>query len=426
MKKIKPNPPAPTSQARTARPTAKSDARIKKLVPPPVQRVGGTRASRRLRGLSPDLLEATFTTAGIQLASPFPFTRLPAEIREKVYRELLVSPEVVDIDFKKPNLHPAIMRTCRAVLHEAHKILYDENTFLMRIGIPQELRNVVPVCAPKATEELSLSALTKVPNLGLAKLTRQQYISLDRDPSLRSYHHSYLNDLFPRLRGNNLLVFGLYGNWCWGGSSHPKQYYEDIKFPRRLVVSIECSAVTAGSLKDVAAILGHLPRIQHLEIRCENIPQGMWATYQGITLGEQLQAYFGGSVRRVESMAAVGVPEAHRSVLERMMKGNEPKSILLSMYEAFYHFLLRKRIFGGLPIPLHDSDNSPYTKARKAMESGDWEAFRHHREREIRGLRALGADLRDVEGIYLHDPVDWRQHGIAVETEEDAVDTKEN
>jgi len=365
---------------------------------------------------------------------PFPFLSLPAEIREIVYRELLVSPEVVDIDFQKQNLHPAIMRTCRAVFHEAHKILYDENTFLMRIGIPRELENVVPVCAPRATEELSLSALEKLdpgPYSSSWKINGQERILSDRDPRRRGYDHSYLNDLFPRLRNTSCLITGLNGNWCWGGFNRPEQYHEDIKFPRRLVVSIECSGVTNkfsllwNSIRPVATILRHLPRIQHLEIRCENITPAMWATDQGIRLGEQLQAYFGGSVRRVESMAAIGVPQGHVSVLERMMKGNQPKSVLLSMYEAFYSFRISQAIFGNPALSIDYSGDSTFTKARRAMESGDWEAFRHHRETEIRGLRAAGADFRDVEEVFLHDPVDWRQQGIAVEIEADAVDRKE-
>ena len=403
--KINSKLPVPTSQARTAQLTARSDARINV---PPVPRVAGT--------------------------PPFPFLSLPAKIREKIYRELLVSPEVVDIDFQKQKLHPAIMRTCRSVFHEAHKILYDENTFLMRIGIPQELKNVVPICAPKATEELSLSALTKR-DLGCFfsswTLTRQEYIRDDRDPLYRGYQRSYLNDLFPRLRVAGVLVVGLNGNWCWGGSGGPKQYHEDVKFPRRLVVSIECSALTdrfssvQDSIEDVANILHHLPRIQYLEIRCENIPQGMWATDQGIELGEQLQAYFGGMVRRVESMAVIGVPHGYVSVLERMMKGNQPKSVLLSMFEAFFHFRILLNFLANPAFPIDYSEDSPWTKARRAMESGDWEAFRHHRETEIRGLRAAGADLLNVEKIFLHDPVDWRQQGIAAETETNAVDRKE-
>ena len=410
--KINPSLPTPTSQTRTARgrrPTAESDTRINEVMPR-VQREGGTRASRRLQGLLPDFLEATFITAGIS------FFSLPAEIRQKVYRELLVSPTVIDVDFQKQNLHPAIMRTCRLVFQEAHKILYDENTFLMRIGIPQELRNVVPVCAPKATEELSLSALAELDlqysNLGLYKMTRQQRISFDRNPLVRSFRSSYLNDLFPRLRGSDRLISGLSGNWCWGGASRPKQYYEDVKFPRRLVVSIECSVVGTlapipASIQAVATILSHLPRLQHLEIRCENVPRGLWATHQGVELGEQLQAYFGGSVRGAKSVAVIGVPEIYASVLERMMKGNESKNVLLSMYEAFCNFRFHKAVFGNPLIPVDYSADSPFNKARRAMERGDWEAFRHHREREIRGLRALGADLGNVEKIYLHDPVIW-------------------
>jgi hypothetical protein len=75
-----------------------------------------------------------------QSSSPF-LTKLPVELRIKIYKLLLVNPELGEsssigktVDFgrsKKFELSPAILRTCQTIRNEADCILYGSNTFIM-------------------------------------------------------------------------------------------------------------------------------------------------------------------------------------------------------------------------------------------------------------------------------------------------------
>lgn len=89
-----------------------------------------------------------------QSASPF-LKKLPVEIRIKIYKLLLVNPELgesssigKDVAFgdnKKFELSPAILRTCRTINAEADPILYGCNTFVMEcIGAHGPRGNHVP------------------------------------------------------------------------------------------------------------------------------------------------------------------------------------------------------------------------------------------------------------------------------------------
>ncbi|KAK0657964.1 hypothetical protein B0T16DRAFT_402812 [Cercophora newfieldiana] len=441
---------APASPARTARPAMESDARVKKVVAQ-MQRVGGRRVSGKnaqgLAALDPEMLDTAITTSedGQVTAAPFTFHKLPVEIRLEIYRELLVFRGVIDIDFQKPGLHTAIMETCRPIFCEAHKVLYDENTFMMRIGVPKELWDAVPICPSKATEELSYSRREEY-YLDLQPIpeeNRMALMRLDRFPSLRTFTRSYLNDIFPRLSRD-----GLDGNWYLGGFilGRPKQNFEDTKFPRRLVVAVECSGAlnmfTTGfhyDLNALASMLRLIPPIQYLEIRCENLPggfdgqdgtaSGMWATDQGIKLSRQLRAYLGGTLRNVERFTAIGIPEADVSLLRGMMTGNEPESALLRMYRALEWFWISVSLLGSPKsqiIHLDDEESLEEARAimgeaRVAMEKGDWEGFRRHREMEIHALQILGADLSDIEEIYEHDPADWKRDELVLEDKADDI-----
>ncbi|KAM3066298.1 hypothetical protein ACMFMG_003191 [Clarireedia jacksonii] len=75
-----------------------------------------------------------------QSSSPF-LKKLPVEIRIKIYKLLLVNPELgesssigTNVNFgrsKKFELTPAILRVCRTITNEADPILYGSNTFIM-------------------------------------------------------------------------------------------------------------------------------------------------------------------------------------------------------------------------------------------------------------------------------------------------------
>jgi len=60
------------------------------------------------------------------------FLSLPAELRLEIYRNLLLANSPIDpINFLTINgIHPALLRTCRGIYHEARQIL-GENTFVL-------------------------------------------------------------------------------------------------------------------------------------------------------------------------------------------------------------------------------------------------------------------------------------------------------
>ena len=65
----------------------------------------------------------------------FRFQDLPAELRLKVYRELLQSPYEIDPVYGRDSitLHPAILRVSKQIRNEAEPILYDGNVFTATI-----------------------------------------------------------------------------------------------------------------------------------------------------------------------------------------------------------------------------------------------------------------------------------------------------
>ncbi|KAK1966621.1 hypothetical protein LY78DRAFT_657081 [Colletotrichum sublineola] len=68
----------------------------------------------------------------------FPLMRLPVEIRQKIYREILVAKDPIRVrqgwsavyPRNRPMVETSILRACRQVRNEAVDVLYGENTFL--------------------------------------------------------------------------------------------------------------------------------------------------------------------------------------------------------------------------------------------------------------------------------------------------------
>jgi hypothetical protein len=77
---------------------------------------------------------------GAPLQTPFPFMKLPIELR---LRELLLQPESEgDLRMKSSGLHclhPNILQTCHQVYDEAVEVLYGENVFYINDIDPDKL-----------------------------------------------------------------------------------------------------------------------------------------------------------------------------------------------------------------------------------------------------------------------------------------------
>jgi hypothetical protein len=68
----------------------------------------------------------------------YSFFTLPAELRELVYAELLLSDSAFRLGHHGPysheerrRLYPQILRVCRAMYEEASRVLYGDNTFYL-------------------------------------------------------------------------------------------------------------------------------------------------------------------------------------------------------------------------------------------------------------------------------------------------------
>lgn len=93
------------------------------------------------------------------------FRDLPTEVREAVYRDLLVSPSPIVVHngwstiYKhqraRPVLHTAILRTCHGLYVEGMRVLYGENHFeyLIRDATPAEPSTAKPEVAPEVAED---------------------------------------------------------------------------------------------------------------------------------------------------------------------------------------------------------------------------------------------------------------------------------
>jgi hypothetical protein len=219
---------------------------------------------------------------------------IPAEIRLQIYRELLLSHEAIDIDWKKPKgLYPNILRTCKSILDESHPVLYHENTFKVRIGKHKR---------PKAD----------VPNF--PPLQRYAEISQSDEKGYQlSFESSYLNDIFP-----HFLQVGGYGLWR-NRAFRQRFIFFDLQhrkiFPRRLVIAIEPNVETRLDVSrmwwnlDLLAKRLQIP-LHSLAIECD-APRGFWATSSGIKLGKMLSASLGGCMRGVDKVTAHNIPEEY-------------------------------------------------------------------------------------------------------------------
>ncbi|KAK0657963.1 hypothetical protein B0T16DRAFT_453374 [Cercophora newfieldiana] len=361
------------------------DSRVKK-------RTNRTRASRRLQGLS---ARAEALTGEPRVRKkrkafkPFRLEALPSELRIKIYHNLLVSPQPIDIDWEMPHLHPNIMRTCKAIFKETHPILYEENTWRIRLGLPERLKRKPGtryIDPPSGTPPSHPDA----PQSGLY-LPRAD----------RNIEWSYLNDIFPHfLQGSGVQLMGgsfggLTQNYATSGSpSRTPHYFEQEKLPQRFVVTIACNDISnvvrgngehGGYIDVLAKSLDHIPHVQSLTVECVHANRGFWERTGGVQLANELRAYLAGTVRGVGTVKTIGVPQDLSAVLTEKMQGSQPKSVLLMMWQVFKEWRLAQNgvsRFATSSAILDYSPRGPYNKARNAMERGDMDEFRSWRLRE--------------------------------------------
>jgi len=388
---------------------------------------------------------------------------LPPEIRLQIYRELLIAPGAIDIDWEKPRLHPEILRTCKKVLNEARPVLYDENTWKLHIGVPQRrldekaIPNTPPV--PSSYDQIKQLDRTFTFSVwGTSDKDFNERLQHDEDPRFRNGERSYFNDIYPDFFG----FFPYFGHRGLErlrrpASSRSPEIWDKAKHPRRFEIEVEYAKIYPSSfmsscwilrntrrhIVDLTKVLKALPRIDSLVITCENTTierasgsLDIWNTTQGESCLHMLQAYFG-SIRNgmltplpflprprisfqspnvnhypVRTVTIHGVPAPVATQLKhKMMAGPDvPLDPLFAMFNAFEQFRFRTygelrnyadRLGDAAPVDfLHGDDQD---RIQVAMERGDGEAFRRFRKEAMRGLKAIFPG-KDVDQVYVGDP----------------------
>lgn len=141
----------------------------------------------------------------------------------------------------------------------------------------------------------------------------------------------------------------------------------------------------------------------------QNAPPGFWSTSSGIEFGEQLCAYVGGSVRGVGVIQTHEILEVYSSVLRRELVSSKPTSAPLSKFRAsrayWFDLFLYSKPSPGLGL------SGSLNQALRAMEKGNWEAFRRHRQQEMHSVKnvKIGSQTSRIEAGYKHDSDEWKQ-----------------
>lgn len=321
---------------------------------------------------------------------------IPAELRLKIYRELLASPDIIDIDWKKPGLYPAIMQTCKTIFCESHPVLYGENTFMVHIGYPERPDgDRVPVCPPIRPEERPRD----IPPQRWAK-------DLHDDTTSRSLTHSYLNDVFPQFLQGFTSNGGLVRNKAFCGAYRRTHNYEAEKLPRRLAVDAQDGCSWDDCIREQLVILSrslrNIPHLDLLAISYGGKQRDFWQSHEGISLGRKLCTYIGGAVRGVSTVKTHNIPDVYADVLCRDMASSEPPSSLLLMCRALQDYCENIYLDNNRYLWL-SRRKGLIAKAVRAMEKGNRKAFLRYRTQAMRKMHDMKSPWHPAEDVYQHD-----------------------
>lgn len=184
-----------------------------------------------------------------------PFFALPAEIRNRIYRRLLLSgePPYTFIDAEpasilKRYLHPAILRTNRQAHTEASSILYGENTF--NIGVHGDKRSIA-VMGRTYDAYLTDQVLGRPGTLHIRKVTVE--VNLKNKPDI-SRSQRTLTILCRRLSDLPHLESVRIGVWTHGAELGVRYHH----IPSCYLPVLERFAV-------LRHVLRHVPRVELLD-----------------------------------------------------------------------------------------------------------------------------------------------------------------
>lgn len=311
------------------------------------------------------------------------FLGLPAEVRNMIYRLLLVAdrplgsengnefddcPELEWAEYGEYHLQPAILCTCRQVYQEAKPILFGENT----IGI-QIYGSEAPV---------------------------ESEFEYGSDPEYGyGYNHGYFDDQFDddvEIEPKTLFMnFGL--DEAWDYSSSRVIQIPSIKKFQRFEIVIATAILDLEEVefevKDLSSTLCKMPALEQLSLRL--LEDSRLGSNQP-TLGPF------GMLRNLRSVAIRGVEKPFADRLKSLMLGNSPQENVKEMYRLLENYVIRPK--GSI---------SDLEKASTALKEWDFQAFK-----EIRS-KILSDGQRSIEDAILRigdaDPKTDQHHQATTE-----------
>ena len=124
--------------------------------------------------------------------------KLPAELRNRIYRTALVSSDALDVTDKPRPTEPALLATCKQIRTEALGIYYSENSFLLSINIfnryPGDQPDTFMTWASSlgATRRDLIGGISRKPQGGFGNGCDEVLDAANVDIKLRSYRIAVL------------------------------------------------------------------------------------------------------------------------------------------------------------------------------------------------------------------------------------------
>lgn len=290
-----------------------------------------------------------------------PFLKLPAEIRNLIYRELFVGEdEAIEVDLTHSglaqptsgggHLSAQFLRTCRQIYLEGRSVLWGCNTWRIRID------------HPSGRGKIGRPTIRLVPPFG------------EDSPWPRKY-----------MRYFHILIYTQ--EWCWGCHIRDR-------------------------LSSLSAYFQSFPQIHelHLELvasydAADGIPSGAVAVsdYRGrgpLDITRQIKCIttWMAGIRGVAKAKVTGLPSQEAEFLTTKWKSNDPQNSLPEMLKVLEMYALPLAKFGDIGTDL--------VRTLDATEDDDMETFKACRERVREGIGRYFEEMGFA--IYCKDPMDGK------------------
>lgn len=225
------------------------------------------------------------------------FLSLPPEIRNLLYRRLLVQKET--LKNHRAKLNPQVLATCRQIFREARGILYGENTWELKVSNVQDPASGTtcsypPPLHPPPSWHLGSPGYRRQPSRSRAKLMRRFCLTVDHDDNADAGSCRLTQERLERV--------------C--------DALERVRRIEYLRLDVKCSGV-------------HIDKCtwEKEESDYQNVPfterqrRGFGGRQEMVAI---LQTWLGGCFRKIKTVEIVGLSEQCVSTLKGSLMGKDP------------------------------------------------------------------------------------------------------